>query len=59
MVYKILKQLYPGNPLIWVLKIDETDTIYQYDTLEDAEIGKENIQVNYPNRELRIKQYEE
>ncbi len=36
MSYVIHKQLIPGNKLIWVLKINPSDSIFEYETLESA-----------------------
>jgi hypothetical protein len=37
-MYVIHKQLIPKNTLIWVLKINESDTLYSFSTLEEAEL---------------------
>jgi|LauGreDrversion4_2_1035121.scaffolds.fasta_scaffold108598_1 hypothetical protein len=37
-MYVIHKQLIPKNNLIWVLKINDSDTLYSFSTLEEAEI---------------------
>ena len=47
MTYFIHKQLIPGNNSIWVLKLYDTDTIDQFETLEEAkdyefELNKNN-----------------
>jgi hypothetical protein len=37
-MYVIHKQLIPNNNLIWVLKINDSDVIHSFSTLEEAEI---------------------
>jgi hypothetical protein len=37
-MYVIHKQLIPKNTLIWVLKINDSDTLYSFSTLEEAEL---------------------
>ena len=43
MSYFIHKQLIPNNNLIWVLKLNESDTIYSFDTIEEAIAKKEEL----------------
>jgi hypothetical protein len=43
-MYFINKQMIPGNNLIWVLKLNEADTIYSFDSLEYANLKKEELQ---------------
>jgi len=43
-MYFINKQMIPGINLIWVLKLNEADTIYSFDSLEDANVKKEELQ---------------
>ena len=42
-MYFIHKQLIPKNNLIWVLKINESDSIYSFDNLEEAIFKKEEL----------------
>jgi hypothetical protein len=42
-MYVIHKQLIPKNNLIWVLKINESDSIYSFDNLEEATFKKEEL----------------
>ena len=51
--YFILKQFYPGAE-IWVYKLNDTDTEYSYDTLEEAETALPEIQTLYPNNICKI-----
>jgi len=37
-MYVIHKQLIPKNTLIWVLKINDSDDLYSFSTLEEAEL---------------------
>ena len=37
MSYVIHKQLIPGNKLIWVLKLNDSDSLFEYDNLENAQ----------------------
>jgi hypothetical protein len=41
MAYFIHKQLIPKNNLIWVLKINDADEVYSFESLEDANSKKE------------------
>ena len=34
----------PGNNLIWVLKLSESDTIYSFNNLDEANSKKEELQ---------------
>ncbi len=43
-MYFINKQMIPGNNLIWVLKISESDTIYSFNNLDEANSKKEELQ---------------
>jgi hypothetical protein len=45
-MYVIHKQLIPKNNLIWVLKINESDSIYSFDNLEEAIFKKEELVQN-------------
>ena len=42
-MYFIHKQLIPKNNLIWVLKINESDSFYSFDNLEQAIFKKEEL----------------
>jgi len=53
MEYYILKQFYPGSD-IWVAQLNDTDDIYQYNTLEEAEIALPEVQLLYPNNVCKI-----
>ena len=51
-MYVIHKQLIPKNNLIWVLKINESDSIYSFDNLEEAIFKKEELLQNETNRRV-------
>jgi hypothetical protein len=53
MKYYILKQFYPGAE-IWVLKLNDEDTAYSYDTLEEAETALPEVQTLYPENICKI-----
>lgn len=53
MKYYILKQFYPGAD-IWVLKLDNIDKEYLYNTIEEAETALPDIQKLYPNNVCKI-----
>jgi hypothetical protein len=55
MSYVIHKQLIPKNNLIWVLKLNESDFIYSYETIEEAEVKlNELINLETEGREYKI-----
>ena len=55
MSYVIHKQLIPKNNLIWVLKLNDSDTIYSYETIEEAEVKlNELINLETEGREYKI-----
>ena len=52
-MYYILKQFYPGAN-VWVEKLTPEDTIYSYDTLEEAEAALPEVQALYPDNLCRV-----
>lgn len=54
MRYKILKQYIPGNDQIWVDKLDPNDEEYYFDTIEEAEAKKLELEASDPNRSFKI-----
>lgn len=54
MKYLILMQFIPGNDQIWVERLNPGDPIYIYDTLEEAEAKKEELQLADPTRGFKI-----
>jgi len=53
MKYYILKQFYLGAE-IWVLQLNDEDSIYEYNTLEEAEIALPEVQLLYPDNICKI-----
>ena len=55
MSYVIHKQLIPKNNLIWVLKLNESDNVYSYNTLEEAQIKLDELKTSETEgREYKI-----
>lgn len=54
MQYLILKQFIPGNDQIWVEKLNADDPVYIYDTLEEAEAKKLELEATDPTRGFKI-----
>lgn len=54
MKYLILKQFIPGNDQIWVAKLNEADPIYVYNTIEEAEAKKAELEEDDPARGFKI-----
>lgn len=54
MQYVILKQFIPGNDQIWVEKLDANDSVYIYDTLEEAILKLKDLQSEDPARNFKI-----
>ena len=48
MKYYILKEFYLESD-IWVVQLDDTDNIYMYNTLDEAETALPEVQLLYPN----------
>jgi hypothetical protein len=54
-MYIILKQFMIGSDVAWVAKIDENDTIFQYDSEVDAQQKLNELNANETNgRKYRI-----
>lgn len=54
MKYIIFMQFIPGNDMIWVEKLNDSDPIYEYSTLEEAEIKKSELEAADPERGYKI-----
>lgn len=54
MKYQILMQFIPGNDQIWVSKLGPNDPEYVYDTLEEAEAKKLELEAADPTRGFKI-----
>ena len=55
MRYYILKQFIP-NADVWVVKLTTDDTVYSYDTLEEAVTALITVGPLYPENQLKIQQ---
>ncbi len=42
-MYFINKQMIPGNNLIWVLKLNESDTISEFEDLNEAKTKRDEL----------------
>lgn len=57
MVYRILKQFIPGNDNLWVAKLNSSDSVFEYDTLDEAESKLEELQNNdFEGRSYKIEE---
>jgi hypothetical protein len=56
MKYTILMQFVPGLETVWVERLNPGDPIYAFDTLEEAEIKKGQLQAADPTRGFKIVQ---
>lgn len=54
MKYVILKQFIPGNDQIWVEKLDADDSSYAFDTLQEAVVKIDELQLVDPTRRFKI-----
>lgn len=54
MKYFIMMQFIPGNDNIWVEKLNPQDPVYEYDTLEEAEAKKLELEAADPTRGFKI-----
>lgn len=45
-MYTVLKQFIPANDQIWVSKLNENDTLYQYDNEQEAIDKAAELQAN-------------
>lgn len=53
--FYILKQLLPGSP-VWVAKLNNGDTIYEYNTQSEAQNALNTVKNNYPDNECKVGQ---
>jgi hypothetical protein len=51
--YFVLKQAFP-NAEIWVAQLGETDTIYVYETREEAQAKLEELEAEFPDRKFKV-----
>ena len=54
MKYQILKQYVPGYDSIWVGAIGKDDNLEIFDTLEEAEARKSELESLNPERKFKI-----
>lgn len=54
MKYVILMQFIPGLDQIWVEKLNPQDPVYIYNTLQEAEIKKAELEAADPSRGYKI-----
>lgn len=47
-------QYIPGNDSIWVERLNPQDPVYEYDTLEEAEVKKLELEAVDPTRGFKI-----
>lgn len=52
-MYYILKQFYPGAN-VWVVQLNESDPVYEYATLEEAEAALPSVQALYPDNLCKV-----
>ena len=45
-MYTIIKQFIVGSDIAWVVKLDENDPIYEFDTEEEAQTKADELQSN-------------
>lgn len=51
-MYKVEMEFIPGNPQIWVLKLNPDDPIYEYDNYEEAQAKADELQAADPTGRL-------
>jgi hypothetical protein len=51
--YFVLKQAFPSAE-IWVSKINDADTIYVYETREEAQAKMEELEAEFPDRKYKV-----
>lgn len=57
--FRVYKQLLLDTERIWVAKLDEDDTVDEFDTLEEAEqFASEAQQLDLTGRKYRVQQIE-
>lgn len=52
-MWYILKQFAPGVD-VWVVKLNDTDTIFEYGSMEEAEASLMGVQSLYPNTVCKV-----
>lgn len=51
-MFKIEMEFIPGNPQIWVLKLNPDDPVYEYDNEAEAQAKAEELQAADPTGRL-------
>ena len=46
MIYQVQMEFIPGNPMIWVARLNPEDPIYEYDTYAEAQAKATELQNN-------------
>ena len=54
MAYKVLKQFQPGSATVWVEKLSNTDTVDIFDTLDEAENKKSELEAADTTRKFKV-----
>jgi len=52
MNYIVLMEFLPGNPQIWVARLNAEDPIYEFETLEECEAKAAELQSQDPSGRL-------
>lgn len=57
--FRVYKQFLPITPKIWVAKLDETDEVDDFDTIEEAEnFAKQANELDTTGRKYRVQEIE-
>ena len=57
MIYQVQMEYIPGNPQIWVAKLNPEDPIYEYDNYAEAEAKAQELkQADATGRDYRVQQ---
>jgi len=55
-MYQIQKEFIPGNPQIWVARLDPSDPIYEYNNESEAQAKADELAASDPGRAYRVQQ---
>jgi len=57
MTYEVQMEFIPGNPMIWVARLNPDDPIYQYDNEPECQAKADELQAQDPTgRQYRAQQ---
>jgi hypothetical protein len=57
MIYQVQMQFIPGNPMIWVAKLNPDDPIYEYQSYAEAEAKAQELKdSDTTGRDYRVQQ---